>query len=88
MQTYTGAAYLKNFIHKIFLGPAGAKCNFNLVLINFNSNSYFSVIATFQIGLHVDDLHVLKSIKNTLKCGRISISVRCWPGLAWPGKPG
>jgi len=29
---------------------------------------------TFQIGLHIDDINILKSIKKQLNCGHISIS--------------
>lgn len=35
---------------------------------------YHSVILTFQIGLHIDDLHVLKLIQKNLCSGHISIS--------------
>jgi hypothetical protein len=44
---------------------------------NINSEesfSYSSVTLTFKIGLHIDDLKVLESIKEKLQCGKISIS--------------
>lgn len=61
-----------------FSGFSDAECNFNLLLRNFNNNSYYSVMATFQIGLHIDDLPLLEFIQKTLKCGHISVSgTRC-----------
>ena len=41
---------------------------------NYKDNNYNSFILTFQIGLHIDDLEVLKFIQRNLGCGKISIS--------------
>lgn len=35
---------------------------------------YTNASLTFQIGLHIDDLNVLKVIKTELNCAKISIS--------------
>ena len=56
------------------IGFTDAEGNFNISLRNLNNNSYNSVILTFQIGLHIDDLEILKLIQNKLNCGHISIS--------------
>jgi cytochrome c oxidase subunit 3 len=57
-----------------FVGFTDAEGNFNITLRNLHNNSYNSVMLTFQIGLHIDDLEVLKFIKSKLNCGHISIS--------------
>ena len=53
-----------------------ASGNFNISLRNFNlfDNKYNSLILTFQIGLHIDDLNLLQFIKEKLNCGYILIS--------------
>jgi hypothetical protein len=43
-------------------------------LRKFKDNNYKSINLTFQIGLHLDDLEVLKYIQKNLGCGKISIS--------------
>lgn len=48
--------------------------NFNISLRNYKENKYNSVVLTFQIALHIDDLEVLKFIQTNLRCGKISIS--------------
>jgi hypothetical protein len=58
-----------------FVGFVDADGNFNISLRNFKDNKYNSVLLTFQIGLHIDDLELLKFIKGKLNCGHISISV-------------
>lgn len=63
----------KNFLEWL-IGFTDAEGNFNLSLKNFKDNSYHSLMLTFQIGLHIDDIHVLNLIKNKLGCGHISIS--------------
>nr|WVH38038.1 LAGLIDADG endonuclease [Ganoderma leucocontextum] len=57
-------------------GFVDAEGNFNISLRNYISqdNKYNSLILTFQIGLHIDDLEVLKFIQKKLGCGKISIS--------------
>ena len=55
-------------------GFTDAEGNFNISLRNFKDNKYNSVVITFQIGLHIDDLPVLKFIQTKLNCGHISIS--------------
>lgn len=55
-------------------GFTDAEGNFNISLRQLNGNHYHSVLLTFQIGLHIDDLPVLKYINNTLQCGHISVS--------------
>jgi cytochrome c oxidase subunit 3 len=55
-------------------GFTDAEGNFNISLRNLNNNKYNSVILTFQIGLHIDDLKLLQLIKEKLNCGHISIS--------------
>lgn len=59
-----------------FTGFVDAEGNFNISLRNYNikDNKYNSLILTFQIGLHIDDLNVLNLIKDKLGCGKISIS--------------
>ena len=57
-----------------FVGFVYADGNFNISLRNFKDNKYNSVLLTFQIGLHIDDLELLKFIKGKLNCGHISIS--------------
>jgi hypothetical protein len=51
-----------------------AEGNFNISLRNLINDKYNSLILTFQIGLHIDDLNLLKFIKEKLNCGHISIS--------------
>lgn len=41
---------------------------------NLKDNKYNSLVLTFQIGLHIDDLYLLKLIQSKLNCGHISIS--------------
>lgn len=55
-------------------GFTDAEGNFNISLRNFKENTYNSLILTFQIGLHIDDIHALKFIQSKLNCGHISIS--------------
>lgn len=55
-------------------GFTDAEGNFNISLRNFKDNKYNSVIITFQIGLHIDDLPVLNYIQTNLNCGHISVS--------------
>ena len=55
-------------------GLTDAEGNFNISLRNLNNGKYNSVIITYQIGLHIDDLKTLKFIKANLGCGHISIS--------------
>lgn len=59
-----------------FAGFTDAEGNFNISLRNFDvtSSKYNSLMLTFQIGLHIDDLNILESIKKQLNCGHISIS--------------
>ena len=57
-----------------FIGFVDAEGNFNISLRNYKDNNYNSLILTFQIGLHIDDLEVLKFIQRNLGCGKISIS--------------
>lgn len=66
--------YLHNNFLQWFAGFVDAEGNFNISLRNFDGNKYNSYILTFQIGLHIDDLHILESIQSKLKCGHISIS--------------
>lgn len=64
----------KNFL-EWFSGFTDAEGNFNISLRNLNNNNnYNSIIITFQIGLPIKDLLLLKFIKNKLNCGHISIS--------------
>jgi hypothetical protein len=64
--------------NKLFIewlvGFSDAESNFNISLRNFKDNKYNSLILTYQIGLHIDDLQVLNFIKTNLGCGKISIS--------------
>ena len=73
-----GPGKKKIYINKKFLewlvGFTDAEGNFNISLRNFKNNSYNSLVLTFQIGLHIDDLEVLKFIQKNLQCGKISIS--------------
>ncbi|GGU89359.1 hypothetical protein GCM10010211_64830 [Streptomyces albospinus] len=62
-------------------GFTDAEGNFNITLrkkqIDAKTNqisSYSNASLTFQIGLHIDDLNVLKTIQTYLNCGKISIS--------------
>lgn len=63
----------KNFL-QWFAGFTDAEGNFNISLRNFKDNKYNSLILTFQIGLHIDDLDLLKFIQKKLNCGHISVS--------------
>ena len=72
---------LKNktfYLDKKFLqwlaGFTDAEGNFNISLRNLKDNKYNSLLLTFQIGLHIEDLDVLKFIQRKLNCGHISIS--------------
>lgn len=56
------------------VGFTDAEGNFNISLRNLKDNTYNSIVITFQIGLHIDDLSVLKFIQTKLNCGHISIS--------------
>ena len=70
----------KFFIGKSFLlwlsGFVDAEGNFNISLRNFDEATlkYNSLVLTFQIGLHVKDLPILKLIQQNLHCGHISVS--------------
>ena len=55
-------------------GFTDAEGNFSITLRKLTNNSYTSVMLTYQIGLHIDDLPILEYIKNNLNCGHISIS--------------
>jgi hypothetical protein len=57
-----------------FTGFTDAEGNFNITLRKLNGNTYTSVMLTFQIDLHIDDLSLLEYIKDKLNCGHISIS--------------
>ena len=70
----------KNFIHWL-IGFTDAEGNFNISLKGLvsgcevsGSERYNSLILTFQISLHKDDLYILEYIKNKLNCGSISKS--------------
>jgi len=67
----------RNFL-QWFAGFTDAEGNFNISLRNLDLSvspaKYNSLILTFQIGLHIDDLDILKSIQKKLNCGYISIS--------------
>jgi cytochrome c oxidase subunit 3 len=67
---------LDNYFLEWLAGFVDSEGNFNISLRNYTShnNKYNSLILTFQIGLHIDDLAVLEYIKNRLGCGNISIS--------------
>ena len=66
--------YLKFTFLEWLSGFTDAEGNFNISLRNLNNNKYNSVLLTFQIGLHIDDLKLLQLIKDKLNCGHISIS--------------
>jgi cytochrome c oxidase subunit 3 len=66
--------YLESYFLEWLSGFTDGEGNFNISLRNLNNNKYNSVILTFQIGLHIDDLNLLHFIKNKLNCGHISIS--------------
>lgn len=63
----------KNFINWL-VGFTDAEGNFNISLKGLQGNTYNSLILTFQIGLHKDDLYILEYIKDKLNCGNISKS--------------
>nr|QDG01226.1 LAGLIDADG endonuclease [Scytalidium sp.] len=63
----------QNFIHWL-VGFTDAEGNFNISLKGLKNNTYNSLILTYQIDLHIDDLQVLEYIKNKLNCGSISKS--------------
>lgn len=66
--------YLDQDFIEWFVGFVDADGNFNISLRNFKDNKYNSLLLTFQIGLHIDDLDLLKFIQRKLNCGHISIS--------------
>lgn len=66
--------YLDSEFLNWFSGFTDAEGNFNITLRKLNNNDYTSVMLTFQISLHIDDLFILKFIKEKLNCGHISIS--------------
>ena len=66
--------YIDSKFLEWFMGFVDAEGNFNISLRNYKDNNYNSLILTFQIGLHIDDLEVLKFIQKKLGCGKISIS--------------
>ena len=66
--------YLDHRFISWFIGFVDAEGNFNISLRNYKDNNYNSIILTFQIGLHIDDLEVLKFIQKNLGCGKIAIS--------------
>lgn len=66
--------YLERHFLEWLAGFTDAEGNFNISLRNLKNVSYNSHILTYQISLHIDDLDVLKLIKNKLQCGHISIS--------------
>lgn len=57
-----------------FSGFTDAEGKFNISLRKLNGNNYTSIMLTFQIDLHIDDLSLLEYIKDKLNCGHISIS--------------
>jgi len=66
--------YINKYFIEWLVGFVDAEGNFNISLRNFKDNNYNSLVLTFQIGLHIDDLEVLKFIQKNLGCGKISIS--------------
>jgi len=66
--------YLEPDFLEWLVGFTDAEGNFNISLRNLINDKYNSLILTFQIGLHIDDLNLLKIIKEKLNCGHISIS--------------
>lgn len=66
--------YLKKEFIEWFVGFTDGEGNFNIKLTDLTDNTFKNVQFTFQIGLHKDDLKVLKYIKDTLQCGHISKS--------------
>lgn len=66
--------YIDHFFLNWLIGFVDAEGNFNISLRNYKDNHYNSLILTFQIGLHIDDLEVLKFIQKNLRCGKITIS--------------
>ena len=46
----------------------------SIPLIVFKNNNYNSLLLTYQIGLHIKDLKILKFIQKNLESGHISIS--------------
>ena len=66
--------YLNKKYLEWLAGFTDAEGNFNISLRNLKDNKYNSLLLTFQIGLHIDDLDVLKYIQRKLNCGHISIS--------------
>lgn len=72
---YKGKSYhLNNSFLQWLAGFTDAEGNFNISFRNFNGVRYNSVILTFQIGLHINDLDTLKYIQRKLNCGHISVS--------------
>jgi hypothetical protein len=66
--------YLDSTFLEWLAGLTDAEGNFNISLRNLNNNKFNSVIFTFQIGLHIENINFLKNIKLKLNCGHISIS--------------
>jgi cytochrome c oxidase subunit 3 len=66
--------YLESYFLEWLSGFTDGEGNFNISLRNLNNDKYNSVILTYQIGLHIDDLNLLQFIKIKLNCGHISIS--------------
>jgi len=66
--------YLKREILEWLAGFTDSEGKINISLRNFKDNKYNSLILTYQIGHHIDDLNALKFIQANLKCGHISIS--------------
>jgi hypothetical protein len=66
--------YLEPDFLEWLVGFTDAEGNFNISLRNLINDKYNSLVLTFQIGLHIDDLNLLKFIKEKLNCGHISIS--------------
>jgi hypothetical protein len=66
--------YLNSKFLEWLSGFTDAEGNFNISFRNLINDKYNSLILTFQIGLHIDDLNLLIFIKENLNCGHISIS--------------
>jgi cytochrome c oxidase subunit 3 len=59
-----------------FAGFTDAEGNFCIYLRKYDQASMFyeTVTLFFQIGLHINDIDILKTIKKKLRCGHISVS--------------
>ena len=55
-------------------GFADAEGNFHISLKAWTGNIFDQCQLTFQIGLHIDDIGVLRTIQSKLSCGNITIS--------------